>query len=156
MRDRGLPKTQWCTVSELRRGGVGLIVVAALLFFGMSACASLPRAPVRAVPTPLPELAFEIIEMPEMVCIGDVATFVIKTKPGNECTAAVSYINTTGTRKGQNLESMVSDEEGLCRWTWRVADDAVVGIARFDAGVRGYGHLESLLPQPFEIEDCGR
>jgi hypothetical protein len=137
--------------------GLKLIILVGLLLFVMSACSRLPVSPVRrTVPTPLPELAIEVVEMPERICIGDTSVFVVKTKPGNECFASIGYRNDVGSRIGRNLEAVVADEEGLCKWTWQVTDDAAVGTARFRADVEGYGHVNSTMPQIFEIEDCGR
>jgi hypothetical protein len=104
----------------------------------------------------MPELAVDIVEVPQRPCIGDVATFVVMTKPRNVCFASVGYGNIKGIWLGRNFESVVADDEGLCEWTWQVADDASVGTARFRAEVEGYGHVASTLPQPFDIKDCSR
>ena len=94
--------------------------------------------------------------MDESVCVGESVLFAIKTVVGNECLAAVGYWDSEGSWVGPNLNSLVADDEGICQWTWQVPDDAQLGIAEFRVGVRGYGDMHSLIPEPFEIVNCDR
>lgn len=134
----------------------GRIMAICILSLSTGACTWLPRAPLYAEPTPLPKLAAEIVEMPRQMCVGQTAIFTIRTNPNNECLASVRYQNGKESWVGKSLEPVVADRQGLCEWTWEVTDDAVVGTAVFRAGVEADGHVEPLIPQPFDIRACSR
>lgn len=131
-------------------------VIISVLSLSISGCAWLPHAPSRLIPTPLPELALEIVQMPKEICIGDTATFIVRTKPGNECLGAVGYWNTKGSWVGPNFEPMIADQAGLCTWTWQVDDSAAPGIAEFRTVARGYGSSRDLIPRTFTLQNCER
>lgn len=131
-----------------------LVFLVGIVTSSICACSWLPHAPSRSIPTSRPELALEIVDMPEVICIGSQATFVVKTTPGNECLGAVGFKDVHDRWIGEDFEPMVAGDDGLCGWTWQVPDDALPGAGEFRAGVRGYGDLESLIPQTFRIEIC--
>lgn len=125
-----------------------------VMSLGIAACAWLPHAPSRVIPTAPPELRVDVIEIPDTVCVGDMVTFVIRTTPGNECLGDIGYWNSKGQWAGPSFDPTVADREGICRWTWTVADDALPGTAEFKAGVRGYGTMSSIMPQVFQVQVC--
>lgn len=143
-------------ISILGRSWCGRIMAIGVLTLGTAACAWLPHAPVRVIPTTPPELSIEIIAMDESVCVGELASFVIKTTPGNECLGDIGYWNAEGSWVGPSFEPVVADEHGICQWAWKVPSDAVPGEAEFRAGVRGYGTMSSIVPQVFQVQTCAR
>jgi hypothetical protein len=132
-----------------------LVFPVCLLSCMMLACSWFPQAPVRVIPTPLPELAIETVEMPRRICIGDMAIFVVRTRPGNECGGSISYWNVHDSWVSDRLELTTTDEAGLCRWKWQVADDALPGEAEFRATAEAYGNSRMLI-EHFRIEKCSK
>jgi hypothetical protein len=142
--------------SILSRSWCGPVLAVAVLSFGIAACAWMPRAPSRVIPTTAPELTIDIIEIPDTVCVGDTAIFVIRTTPGNECLGDIGYWNSKGSWVGPSFDPVVADMEGNCRWTWTVTDDAVPGTAEFRVGVRGHDTISSRVPQVFQVQVCAQ
>lgn len=119
------------------------------------ACGWLPGAPRRVIPTPLPELAIEPVEIPSMVCVGGTATLVVRTEPGNVCGGSIGYWNVQNRRVGIDLESIATDEEGLCTWTWRIPDDALPGRVEFRSTAEAQGNSRMLI-EHFRVERCNQ
>ena len=132
---------------------IGCLVI--ILMLNVVFCRWPPQAPSLLNPTPNPTFAIDAIEVPESACIGQAATIMVKTAPGNECLANVVYTDTSEDAVWQKLKPAVADSEGLCTWTWWVPEDASVGVAGVRAMVLwGAEKSHSLAPKGFHIENC--
>lgn len=139
-----------CHILNPRKVVLGAIIGVSLASL---ACGWLPRAPSRVVPTSAPELAIEVVEMPQRICIGDTAIFTIRTTSGNRCDCSIGYRNVSDSWIGFNLEHTVADEKGLCRWTWSVVYDILPGKVEIRVTAERDGD-SNILIQGFYVEKC--
>jgi len=139
--------------SATRRPVRCCFLVALALTLSTLACAYLPTAPIRSIPTLSPRMAGEILEFPERACLGEVVTFTLQTVAGNECGIQISTW-TEDERVSQRLTPLIADAEGICSWQWEVPADAPPSDARIDVSVQYENEINSLVPQGFQLDRC--
>lgn len=139
--------------SATRRSLLCCFLVALALTLSTLACAYLPRAPRRSIPTLSPRMAGEILEFPEKACLGEVVTFTVQTVAGNECGIKISTW-TEDERFSQRLTSQVADAEGICSWQWEVPADASPSDARIGVTIQYEDEINSLIPRGFQLDRC--
>lgn len=136
---------------------LGIALTVAILVLSMLTCGWPPKAPSRLKPTISSIVAIEIVEVPNVVCVGDTVTFTIRTTPGNGCEASVGYYDAGKSWISQRLErTFAADNEGLCTWSWLVPTEVASGEAEVRMEVEDERNFNSTGPIPFEIRGCGK
>jgi len=113
----------------------------------------LTKAPLREVLPPA-DTFFEIIDMPEVVSVGDEVDFTTKTEPGNMCFGVIWYISNQNNLVDHELEVITVGDNGMCTWKWIVPDDADNGKVNIEWYIIKNGEYASFPTQYFCISEC--
>lgn len=109
------------------------------------------KAPVRELPTET-KIKLNIIQAPEEVERGGIGEFVIETEPGADCFASIGYRDLDKVWQQQDLDQVLADSSGICKWVWEIPITTNPGEAEFRVGVQVVGEVRMLIPLLFKIQ----
>jgi hypothetical protein len=117
-------------------------------FLAMTGCNRSSTAYPSEMPTPI------YATVPPVVQRGKEYFFSIETSPSATCHAGIVFWDTNDKWIHEELPTITADEIGVCKWIWKIPENAKDG----EAGLRGYVEMgsldENIFPETFCIEKC--
>jgi len=109
-------------------------------------------APSRAYPEEMPPPIYATI--PPSVQRGEELPISIETRPGAVCQATILFWDINDKWVHEELPTITADEDGLCKWRWKIPDNAKDGQAELRGRVELGSEGKNIFPSSFCIEKC--
>lgn len=101
------------------------------------------------------DIKLETVELPKEVQRGEDIEFVIKTSAMNRCMAGVGFWSSKNNEwTFSNFQEKIATDEGICKWIWKVPQEAKSGFAEFRLVVYKEMDSKDMQPYIFCIEEC--